>query len=151
MVKARTERLVVEDLGKESIVYDLDSKKAHSLNESLKWIWKQCDGNKSVDEIADDFQLQFGSANGIADVRAGLQQLAAANLLVEEAPLSALFAQPTMTRRDVVGTASLAIPILTSILVPTSAAAKSRDKKKDDDDDDDDKKEKEKNKKKKDK
>ncbi len=120
---ARTERLVVEDLGAECIVYDLDSKKAHSLNSSLKWIWGQCDGKKTVDQIAKGFDQQFDERGGATAVPSGLKQLASANLLTGEIPV---VETSHISRRNVM---SVAVPLLTSILVPTAAAAMSREKK----------------------
>jgi len=127
-MKARTERILIEDVGQECIVYDLDTKKAHCLNSSLKWIWSQCDGSRRTEEIAADFERKFESDDAGAHVRAGLEQLAAVNLLAGDIQASDL-GQPQVTRRNVLTAASLAVPVLTSILVPTPAAAKSKEDK----------------------
>ena len=45
---ARQNGLVVQEMPGEVLVYDLDSNKAHCLNESAATVWRSCDGNNSV-------------------------------------------------------------------------------------------------------
>lgn len=116
-MKARTDRLVVEDLGKETVVYDLDTKKAHCLNDSIRWIWRQCDGDRTAGQIAKDFAKQFPGGDSAEIVGEGLRQLSAANLVVGRVP-----AANGISRRGVVGGAA---PLLMSIMVPAAAAAMS--------------------------
>src|SRR5947207_11051235 len=49
---ARRERLIIEELEGETLVYDLDSHKAHSLNASAALVWRHCDGRTTVSDIA---------------------------------------------------------------------------------------------------
>jgi hypothetical protein len=126
VVKARTEELVHETIGTECIIYDIRSRKAHCLNDVLHWIWQQCDGQTTAEEITAEFGRRFDSTDAVTHVSAGLRQLAAANLLTGEIP-PAILTAPGMSRREMVGAASLAVPVLTSILAPTPAAAKSKE------------------------
>lgn len=116
-VQARTSNLVVEEIGSETLVYDLDSKRAHCLNEPVRWIWRQCDGKRTSAEIAAEFGKRYPGADGEASVEAGLRQLMAANLL-DGAPAGAR----TFSRRRVMGVAA---PLLVSVAVPTAEAAMS--------------------------
>ncbi|MCV4613842.1 PqqD family protein, partial [Escherichia coli] len=50
--KARTGGLVTQDFDKELLVYDLQTDRAHCLNETAAAVWRACDGTKSVNEIA---------------------------------------------------------------------------------------------------
>jgi hypothetical protein len=125
---ARKNQLIVEDLIGECIVYDRDHKKAHSLNSTLTWIWHHCDGSTNVEEMALQFEREFGCADSLDVVLSGIQQLEAANLLVltpREDSLS-ISPGPVMSRRAVVAAGSALVPVIASILVPTAAAAKSK-------------------------
>lgn len=50
--KARVERLVVEELGDEVLVYDLDSDEAHCLSPTAALVWRHCDGGTSAGSVA---------------------------------------------------------------------------------------------------
>jgi len=49
---ARQDRLVVQELSEEVLVYDLDRHRAHCLNRTAALIWRHCDGSTSVAEMA---------------------------------------------------------------------------------------------------
>ncbi|MBA3352846.1 MAG: PqqD family protein, partial [Blastocatellia bacterium] len=49
---ARKNGLVVQEVPDEVLVYDLETNKAHCLNQSAAMIWRSCDGKNSVSEIA---------------------------------------------------------------------------------------------------
>lgn len=49
---ARQEGLVIEELGDELLIYDTANDRAHTLNRTAALVWKLCDGNRTVSEIA---------------------------------------------------------------------------------------------------
>ncbi len=49
---ARKEGLVIQEMPEEVLVYDLDTNKAHCLNQTAAFVWKSCDGRNSVAEKA---------------------------------------------------------------------------------------------------
>jgi hypothetical protein len=49
---ARQKGLVVVDLADEVLVYDLDRHRAHSLNRAAAVVWRHCDGQNRVTEMA---------------------------------------------------------------------------------------------------
>ena len=53
---ARQNGLVVQEMPDEVLVYDLDSNKAHCLNQSAAFVWRSCDGDKSVMDIVREFE-----------------------------------------------------------------------------------------------
>ena len=53
---ARQNGLVVQEMPDEVLVYDLDSNKAHCLNQSAAFVWKSCDGANSVADIVRQFE-----------------------------------------------------------------------------------------------
>ncbi len=116
---ARSENLVVEELGKELLVYDLDKDGAHCLGPAAAQVWRACDGEKTVAEIGAELALDAATVDG------ALQQLEDCALLESLAPAGAR----GLTRRDLhfkaakVGAAAAAVPLIVSIAVPATAAA----------------------------
>jgi hypothetical protein len=49
---ARQTGLVVQEMPGETLVYDMNSNRAHCLNRSAALVWQACDGKTSVDEIS---------------------------------------------------------------------------------------------------
>src|SRR5271154_4401301 len=115
--KAKTERLIVKKIDDETLVYEVSRHAATCLNEFAARVWRECDGEKSVAEIA--------AALG-EDERAvwlALHQLAKSQLLTE-----AIAFPPDMTtaksRREIAGRLGLgAAAFVTSIVAPTAAHA----------------------------
>ena len=52
---ARQNGIVVQEMPDEVLVYDLDSNKAHCLNQSAALVWKSCDGTNTVGDIVKQF------------------------------------------------------------------------------------------------
>src|ERR1700678_1829797 len=50
--RARQERLVVQELGDETLVYDRETDVAHCLGPVAARVWRNCDGNHDLGEIA---------------------------------------------------------------------------------------------------
>ena len=50
--KARTNQLIIKELAYETLVYDRENDKAHCLNNSSALVFRNCDGNKSVSDLA---------------------------------------------------------------------------------------------------
>ena len=119
MPKAKTERLIVREIDGETLVYDRSRDAASCLNEFAARVWRECDGETSVAEIA--------AALG-EDERAvwlALHQLTKAQLLTE-----AIAFPPDMSaaksRREVGGRLGLgAAAFVTSIVAPMPAQAAS--------------------------
>ena len=57
---ARQNGLVVQEMPDEVLVYDLDTNKAHCLNQSAAFVWKSCDGSNSVGDIVRQFESTGG-------------------------------------------------------------------------------------------
>ena len=51
-LNARRENLIVKDLGGEVVVYDEATSEAHELNRSAALVWRHCDGQNSVADLA---------------------------------------------------------------------------------------------------
>jgi hypothetical protein len=118
--KAKTAHLIVREIDDETLVYDMGRHAATCLNEFAAKVWRRCDGETSVADIAD----ALGE-----DERAvwlALHQLTKAQLLTEVIALP-----PDMrtgkTRRQIAGQLGLgaAVAAVSSIVAPMPAQAAS--------------------------
>jgi coenzyme PQQ synthesis protein D (PqqD) len=115
---ARKSGLVVQEMPDEVLVYDLNSNKAHCLNQTAATVWKACDGKQTISDIA----ATFGKGNEDL-VWLAIDQLSENDLL--EASIVSRF--KGQSRREVIkkiGLASLvAVPIIASLVAPQNALA----------------------------
>lgn len=120
----RREGLVVRELPDEVLVYDRQRHKAHCLNSTAAFVFKQCDGRTSVREIAGRLPgaLELPADEGL--VWMALDRLGKGHLLEERVapPDAARFSRRTLLRRLGVGAAAL-LPLVSSIVAPTPAEA----------------------------
>src|SRR5277367_4563699 len=116
--KAKTERLIVKKIDDETLVYEVSRHAATCLNEFAARVWRECDGEKSVADIA------AALGDGERAVWLALHQLNKSKLLVEEIALP-----PDMrtgkTRRQIAGQLGLgaAVAAVSSIVMTTAAHA----------------------------
>ncbi len=113
---ARTIDLVTTESKDEVLVYDQAVHHIHHLNATAAKVWRLCDGERTVSEIA--------AEAGIAEdaVKLALRTLEDAQLL--DAPLATTM-RGTQSRRAFMKKAAIAgqIPAIVSITAPISAAA----------------------------
>lgn len=125
--RARTIGLLTEQAGDETIVYDEDRKEAHSLNRTAGLVWRHCDGNHSLSQIAAFVANEMGGEADETLVLYALNRLASAHLLESDSS----GAENDVARRDVVrrlavaGAAVIAVPSVLSMAAPTPAMAAS--------------------------
>jgi hypothetical protein len=125
--QARHDRLLVQQVGDELVVYDQEWHRAHRLNRSAAVIWSHCDGRTSAAELAELLTRELNLPVDERVVRLALDQLEQARLLQERS------AQPAdivgIPRRHVIRrlelTAGLAfcVPMVESIVAPTPPMA----------------------------
>ena len=126
----RASELVVEQLPDELIVYDTVNHRAHCLNRAAALVFRHCDGRTSVAEVA-----ALLTAEGLpADrevVEVALGELSRAGLLDDAPRRSGAEAAALRSRRRflqraaLIAGASLAYPLVKSIVAPTVAHATS--------------------------
>jgi hypothetical protein len=114
---ARFEHIVVNAVGGEVLVYDRASNQIHHLNESSDTVWRLCDGERTVADIA----RTAGSTDELA--RVALAKLSMAGLL--DAPFAAARRGSALSRRKLLKTAAIAgaVPAVVSVTAPSAAAA----------------------------
>lgn len=116
---ARNENIIVQNSGKEILIYDLLTNKAYALNETSAIVYQACDGKTSFDDLK--------SYSNFTDdiIFLALDNLRKENL-IQSAKVN-YFAG--LSRREVVrkiGFASLiALPVITSLIAPHAASAAS--------------------------
>jgi hypothetical protein len=126
-IKSRESNLVVQDLNKEVMIYDLTQNKALCLNETASIIWRLCDWKKSAAEISQIMSRKLKSPISEDFVWLALDQLKKENLLQNADSIKPTF--NGLSRREVikkVGLASmLALPLISSIVAPSAIHAQS--------------------------
>ena len=126
--RARQSDLFSEEIHGDRVIYDNRNNKVHHLNPTMSWVWSHCDGSRTIDELIAALHSDTGCDDARGLIGSGLKQLAEANLLEPgSVDLTTLEDErSTVSRRAaVVAGISMAVPIMTSILAPTPAAAKS--------------------------
>lgn len=122
---ARKEKLVIEQMADEILVYDLETHKAHCLNLTSSVVWQHCNGKNSISQIAKLASKDLQSAVGEEVVVLALNQLEKNNLLAKKENIK--FSLPNVSRRDLmkrIGIASaIALPLVSSMVAPTAMAS----------------------------
>lgn len=118
---SRQSNLVVQELEKELLIYDLSLNKAFVLNETSAKVYQACDGKTSLDELKRKHQFTDEI------IFLALDELQKTNLIAENSDYVSPFAG--MKRREVirkVGLASLiALPLISSVVAPSALMAAS--------------------------
>lgn len=114
---SRSKDIVVQDTGKEVLIYDLVTRQAYNLDETSSVVFRHCDGETTFVELNAKYKLT-------ADlIYLTLNELSKKNLLTDKS-----FVPPeAMNRREVIkkiGLASLAaLPVIASLVAPHSSQA----------------------------
>ncbi len=123
---ARSENLLIEDVSGELLIYDVNTNRAHCLNESAAAIWRHCDGSRSIDKLADHLfpTLDASDARHIVDV--GLQRLRRRRLVDAPAAAPAVDVSRRQMLKKVAilaATAGIVAPLVSTVIAPTAAYA----------------------------
>ncbi|MFN0138550.1 MAG: PqqD family protein [Pyrinomonadaceae bacterium] len=120
---ARQTDLVVQETPDEVLVYDIHSSKAHCLNRSAAFVWRACNGENSIADIARQFELNGTGSVSEDFVWLAIDQLQE-NALLENEMAPRFEGQ---SRRQVIkkiGLASMvAVPVIASLVAPQNALA----------------------------
>jgi len=118
---ARKEGLVIQEMPDEVLVYDLNTNKAHCLNETAAMVWKSCDGKNTVSDISQTMAQKLNASVPEDLVWLAIDQLSKDNLLEREIQTKI----SGMSRREVikkVGFASMvALPVIGLLSFPKTA------------------------------
>jgi hypothetical protein len=118
------QNVIVQDVFGEVLVYDLERNIVRRLNRAAGAIWKQCDGHKNVADIARAVTPQFEGQVDEQVVLLALRRFSKAHLLAGRAP--ELARATGVSRREWIKRIGIvALPLVTSMAVPTPAQAAS--------------------------
>src|SRR5689334_11354601 len=95
---ARKQGLVVQEMPEEVLIYDLDTNKAHCLNQTAAFVWKSCDGKNTVETIAGLLGKEFAQKVNEDLVWLAIDQLSKESLLETEVKTTL----SGISRRDVI-------------------------------------------------
>ncbi len=120
---ARSSDLVVQEVGEETLVYDLKTNKAKCLNETSAMIWKLCDGTRSAVEITMALSAELKTKVEQELILVALDQLQKEELLKSENDV--VFALEGTSRRELIKkvgfAAVVALPVVSSVVAPAAA------------------------------
>jgi len=123
---ARKDQLVIREIPNETLVYDERRDKAYCLNHTASLVWKNCDGNREPADIARQLTKELSVNVPEAFVQLAIQQLNRDNLLENHDSSKKVIRIP---RREVIRriglTTAIALPVVISLAIPTSATAAS--------------------------
>lgn len=130
---ARREKLLVSEVGQETIIYDEERDTAHCLNPVAANVWRYCDGTNTVKDIAQVLEEELNPSAEEVDWRGlvylTLEELESLHLI--EGYLEQPTGTPSISRRQMIKTASVVggfaigsmFPLVRSIVAPTPAMA----------------------------
>lgn len=116
--RARSERILVEEVADEAVIYDLDTSVAHALKPLAAAVFANADGARDLDQIAGLCSDQLGSVVTEADVAEALTQLDALDLLEQTG-------RDGVSRRDAIkvfAAAGAGSMLISSIAAPAALA-----------------------------
>jgi hypothetical protein len=116
---ARTEGLIVEEIGAETVVFDEDSKQAHHLSPLASVVFARSDGRTSISELAQFARSRLDEPVDERGVEAALAQLKESHLLAA-APRQ-ISRRSMLRRTGAAAGAAFATPVITSIMTPAFA------------------------------
>ncbi|MEJ7860032.1 MAG: PqqD family protein [Pyrinomonadaceae bacterium] len=120
---ARKNNIVVQEMPDEVLIYDLDTNKAHCLNETSALVWKACNGSNTVEEISRLCGVQTGAKVPEELVWLAIDQFSKSNLLEEKMSLPV----NGQSRRELIkkiGLATvIALPLVASLAAPNNVLA----------------------------
>jgi hypothetical protein len=123
----RREQILMEEVGEELVIYDLQRHRVHQLNKVAAMVWMNCNGRKTIPEIRKVLQKEISPAVDEAIVWKALDRLGKVHLL--QKPVSPPASVAGMTRRQMlrkfgtVAALALLAPVVTSIVAPTPVQA----------------------------
>ena len=123
--KARVSDLVIQDSGKELLIYDLKTNTALSLNETSSRIWQRCNGKREAADICSYLEESDSVYVNQDLVLLAIRQLSDADLLAAKMPDSDKSKRVSRRKllRQIGAGSAVALPIIYSIVAPQAGAA----------------------------
>lgn len=125
--EAKTVDIIAQNFENEVLIYDLTVNKAYCLNQTSAIVWQNCDGEKTISEIAEILGKKLKTLPNEDLVWLAIDQLKKDNLMANAIELPTQFSG--IKRREVIkkiGLATMiALPIVSSVIAPNAVDAQS--------------------------
>lgn len=127
--RARTKELLLQPTGGDLVVFDQERNIAHTLNRTAALVFQNADGTRSVADLAALLQAELNETADEDLIEMTLDTLRRAHLLEEAGPRSAEALRASRRRFvrkiGLVGTLTLLLPAVETVVAPHSAMAQS--------------------------
>ena len=121
--RIQQDHIAIQEIGTETLLYNEQSHKVWCLNRSSACIWRLCDGQNTVTQIAPAASAQLGSAVSEEVVLLTLAELREKELIQPDADE---FLPQGITRRQMISkaglTATALLPVIASLTAPRAQA-----------------------------
>ncbi len=121
--KARTKGVLVQEIGDELVVYDMERKEAHRLSPSAALVWRNADGKHTPEQLARIVEAEL-DVPGSDVLNVALDELRRSRL-VEGGVTVGVSRRAAMAKLAAAGVAALLVPSVLSIAAPTARAQQS--------------------------
>lgn len=119
--------VLVQESGKELLLYDTQRDKAFCLNETSRMIWDLCNGENTVEDIRHQISNQLKTQIPEEFVRLALYNLKQEKLLINFQEIRISF--NGLNRREIIRKIGLttvaALPLISTIFIPAAVSAQS--------------------------
>ncbi len=120
----KKEDLLLDVVGDEVLLYNLEGRRVHCLNEPAFRIWKLCNGRRTVKEMATELETNLNPEARELVVRNVINEFSHLGLVEASSGLKTVISRRDMARRIGIGAvAAVALPLITSVVAPTPARA----------------------------
>lgn len=123
----RTDKILVQELLDETLIYDSKIDKVYCLNHSLSAVWNACDGKRSFNDLRSEVSAKLRYDVTDEFILLSLKYLGEHNLLTEFDGNRPEYS--AMSRRNLIKKAGLAtmiaLPVITMIIAPPPSGAAS--------------------------
>jgi len=120
--KARVENLVVQELQDEVLIYDLVTNQAHCLNASAAFVWKNCDGHTSHDQIVSAFAANWSCDSPRDLVEHAIEQLHESHL-IQSPQITSRSSSRRQLLKNLGLASAAALPLVQSLVAPKALYA----------------------------
>jgi hypothetical protein len=120
---ARKENLIVRELPEQTLVFDHDRNKAHSLNRTAALVWRHCDGRTSTSDLAAILHRELDLPRDETVVHLALEQLSRRQLLATPLVDSGLHRQSRRNALKKLAIAAATLPVIMTMGAPSARAA----------------------------
>jgi hypothetical protein len=79
--RVRQSDVLSEEVNGQYVIYDNRNQTIHALNPMMTWVWRHCDGSRTLDDLIAAMQGETGNNDARGLITSGLKQLGEANLL----------------------------------------------------------------------